>query len=837
MSVNSRFVLLASALLLFVHIAFTQDVSRPANQLAVPAADPVYSLLRIRSSLSDAFTGEYATVNNLVLKKEFGYFTLKTGSVYFIKPIEGKVTGAVFIGSGEFVVTPPVDAERRHLEIFIGSSSVKEQIDSLTMFFTDDTYEAIKSSPNAQMAAGGPQAEKARLAFRDKESTLRNTLRFNITSRILSDIYAPQRRGFFTAFVDGTRLGKIVYAVDPLGHPEVYPEQVELLNYGDTTRGIWTAFHMEDEYKKGTATSWQDRRIYDIRNHSLDVAISGTRLIVKDEVTLEMREENARFLPFNLFRSLRVKSVKDEAGNALAFIQEKKDEDADFGVVLAKAQPVGKPFTLAVEYDGVEALQEAGKGNFILMPQARSTWYPNNPLSDFGDRATFDVAFRWPKKYLLIGVGSRLGDEAAEGEMKASKWSSEGTELAVAGFNYGDFKLKEMKDPATGLSLEVYTNRVLPDEIKDFQVQIEQFEKQGYKVAGTFGSLNTGGMAETVLNEAQNATRIYYAFFGKMPYKRIAMSQQPAGFFGQAWPSLVFMPYMAFFDETHRVQLFGPRGGTDGFWREVAAHEVAHQWWGHHVGWTSYRDQWMSEGFSEFSTSLFIQYVKKDLNKFNAFWDEQRKRMIEATPYTKGKKPYTLGPLTQGYRLSSEKTGPIGQLLMYPKGAYVLHMIRMMMYDHREGTGDKRFQIMMRDFLATHYNKDVSTNDFKLAVEKHMFPAMDLGGDKKMDWFFDQWVYGTEMPSYRLEYSISGAGGKPVLNGRLTQSGVSESFRAPVPLYVDYGKGPVYLGSVRMTGSATVDLPADIPLAQDPKKLFIGGLNDILAEKIDVVKR
>ena len=26
------------------------------------------------------------------------------------------------------------------------------------------------------------------------------------------------------------------------------------------------------------------------------------------------------------------------------------------------------------------------------------------------------------------------------------------------------------------------------------------------------------------------------------------------------------------------------------------------------VGWDSYHDQWMSEGFAEFSTSLYVQY-------------------------------------------------------------------------------------------------------------------------------------------------------------------------------------------------------------------------------------
>lgn len=835
MSSTSHFVPLIGAVLIFVNIVFSQDTAGPASQQAVAPDDPVYRSLRSLSSASDAFTGEYAVVDNLVLKKDFGYFTLKTGAVYFTKPVEGRVTGAVFIGRGEFGVAPPTDAERRHLELFVGTSSVKEQFDTLTMFFTDNTYDVIKGSPNARMATGGPQAEPARSAFRDKESAFRNTLRFNITSRTLSDLYSPQRRGFFTAFVDGTQLGRIIYAVDPLGHPEVYPEQVQLLNYGDSMGGIWTAFHMEEEYSKGTATSWQDRRIYDIKNHLMDVSISGTRISARDEVTLEMRAGNARFLPFDLYGSLRVKSVKDESGKPLVFIQEKRTEDADFGVILQEAPPIGKTLKLTVEYDGVEALQEAGKGNFILIP--RSTWYPNNPLSSFGDRATFDITFRSPRKYTMIGVGSRVGDEVVAGDLKVTRWSSEGIELAVAGFNYGDFSLKELKDPATGLSLEVYTNRILPDEMRDLQLQIERLEKQGYKTATTFGSLNTAGLAETVLNEAQNSTRIYHAFFGKMPYKRMAMTQQPAAFFGQAWPSLVFMPYMAFFDETHRVQLFGARGGTDGFWREVAAHEVAHQWWGHQVGWTSYRDQWMSEGFSEFSTSLFIQYVKRDLNKFNSFWEEQRKRIIEAIPATKGRKPFTIGPLTQGYRLSSERTGPVAQLLIYPKGAYILHMIRMMMYDHRGGTGDRQFQIMMRDFLAANSNRDISTNDFKLAVEKHMPATMDLDGNKKLDWFFNQWVYGTEMPSYRLEYSTSSAGGKPVLNGRLTQSGVSGAFRLPVPLYIDYGKGPVYLGSVRMTGSTSVELPKDIPLAAEPRKVLIGGLNDILAEKIDVVRR
>ena len=165
---------LVAVVLLLTVPTFSQD--KPANQLAAILEDNVYKTLRNLSSAPDAFSGDYATVNNLVLKKDAAIFTLKSGTVYFIKPVEGKVVGAVFMGAGEFSLTPPIEVEKRHLEIFVGTNTIKEPFDTLTMFFTDDTFDAIKGSPNTQMATGGPQADKARSAFRDKEAALRTVL-------------------------------------------------------------------------------------------------------------------------------------------------------------------------------------------------------------------------------------------------------------------------------------------------------------------------------------------------------------------------------------------------------------------------------------------------------------------------------------------------------------------------------------------------------------------------------------------------------------------------------------------------------------------------------------
>ncbi|MGI8788244.1 MAG: M1 family aminopeptidase [Pyrinomonadaceae bacterium] len=835
-----KITLLITLIFSFAVFAFAQNPpekkDKVVGEVTVTATqaniDPNYQQLRKASETPDAFRGAYLTVNNLVLKRDAATFTLQSGEIYFLAPTDGKTTGAVFFGDGEITLTPPVESEKRMLKFFADTSDFKEQFSQLVLFFTDQTFEEIKESPNAKLASNGSQAARARDVFRGKEDLLRDEFRYNMATRILMDKYAAPRPGFFTAFIEGKKYSKLLYQIDPLGIEEVSPEQVALVNYSTESGGIWTAFHLADEYKKGTATSSRDRRLFDIWHHEIDTTVRGTRLIGTDKITMAARVAGQRVLPFNLFPYLRVKRVLNEKGEEMNFIQEDKNKDGGLALILPVAPEAGKAFTLSFEYEGDGALQQEGSGNFILIP--RETWYPNVGGTQFGDRATFDLTFRYPKKYVLVGVGEMVEPEKTDGDLKIAHWSTKDVEMAVAGFNYGGFIKKEVDDPVTGYDLEVYVNKELPSEIREVRQATQEAEAAGNATGTTLGALNTASMANNVLFQAQAATRIYDSYFGKLPHKRVAMTQQPAGFFGQAWATLIFMPYTAFFDDTTRVQLYGIRGGTNGFWKEVAPHEVAHQWWGHAVGWTSYHDQWMSEGFAEFSASLYIQQVEGNLNKFVDFWEEQRRRIIEPSPQTKGKKPYTIGPVTEGYRLNTARTGAVAQNLIYPKGAYILHMLRMMMYDRKEG--DKPFQEMMTDFIKSHYNQDVSTEDFKRAVEKHITPKMDVDKNKRMDWFFNQWVYGTEIPAYKLEYSLNNSGGKTILNAKITQSEVSDNFVMLVPLYADFGKGWVALGSATISGNGTLDL-GNITLPQTPKRVAICALNDVLATKIENVEK
>lgn len=789
--------------------------------------DPVYQQLRQQGKSGQDFSGPYASVSNLTLKREGAAFNLRSGELYFLAPVEGRYTAGVFIGDGEFTLVPPTEAEKNSLKIFTNEPSITEQFTSLTLRFTDKTFDEIKNAAGVKMGVSGPQGSRAADMFRENQTLLRKRLRDNGELQVLSDLYAPERPGFFTAFINGKRFSKLVYFFNPLGIPAVSPEEVLLYSHGEDDLGAWTAFHRLDEYKKGPASSSEDHRLIDLTRHEIDGTIKGTHITATDRLTFRALVPG-RVVLLNLFGSLRVRRVQDEQGKDLSFIQEAKDEDADLGVIMPQPLEAGKSYTLTVQYDGGDALRDSGGGNFILIP--RATWYPNNGGTQFGDRATFDMTFRYPKGYTFVGTGSLTGPITQAGDQSVARWTSGTTELAVSGFNYGRFKKREIADSGSGYNLEFYFNEEVPDELKAAQLAIEQADREGTETFTTLGSISMAKMADALLVDSQNSTRIFNAYFGKIPYSRLAMTQQPAANFGQAWPTLIFMPYTALIDTTQRAQLMGTRGGTNNFWRYVQPHEIAHQWWGHTIGWDSYHDQWMSEGFAEFSASLYVQFVRKDMGKFIEFWENQRRLIVEASPATKDRKPYTVGPVTQGYRLNSNKTGNVARYSIYPKGAYILHMLRMMMYgqeDRQGGTSDSRFQKMMKDFIQTHYNTDVSTEDLKAIVEKHITKDMNLTNNGKMDWFFNEYVYGTEMPSYRFDYQVKGDS----LSGKITQSGVSENFAMLVPLYADFGKGWVRLGSATMIGNQTLDI-SDLKLPMAPKKVAICALNDVLAASI-----
>lgn len=766
---------------------------------------------------------EVVHVNNFTLTREAGVFTFKSGTFHFLEPVNGKITGAVFLGDAGFTLTPPLETERRYLSILTKGEPFEEQFTHAVLRFTDGSEEEIRK---AAVTDNAPESGDAAGLLGDVQQQLKKKLKYNLSARLLADVLSSNPGGMFTAFIRGKKYSdKIVYDVDPHGAINVAPEEVCLLLWDENHAGIWASFHLLREYKSGTANSDEDNRTIAVQHEQLENSIAKNAYLTGTAKTSFVAlKEGVRVVPLELFPTLRVESVTGQNGEPLAFMQEDKDEDADFAVMLPSELKKGESYTITTKYGGKDAILNEGGGNYY--PIAREDWYPGQ---GFGAYATYDLTFHVPKGMTMVATGKLL-KKIDEGNETITQWSSE-IPQTVAGFNFGNFKREEGKPLKQPYLLETFANPNPPDMIKGLQQMdaLPGMNNVGGGATSTLGTMSTLGMMKKAMGEAQLAIEIYTDYFGEAPYKRLAMTQQTAGNFGQSWPGLVYLPITYFFDSTVRHQI-GMQDAV-GYFKVVGPHEIAHQWWGHLVGFNSYRDQWISEGFADMSASMFLQFVygQKGLDEYHKFWEDQRRLLTERNSL--GKRAIDVGPVTLGYRLNTARTGfNITRQLIYPKGAYILQMVRFMMQE-RSATPDAPFKAMMHEFTKTYSNRIASTEDFKAVLEKYMNKDMDMLGDHKMDWFFNEYVYGTEYPSYKFEQSITtDASGAEVLNFKLTQSGVSDNFVMLVPVYLEFNGGRVLrLGSAHMKGTQTVEQHIPLKgLQEKPRRALVAYYDDVL---------
>jgi aminopeptidase N len=140
---------------------------------------------------------------------------------------------------------------------------------------------------------------------------------------------------------------------------------------------------------------------------------------------------------------------------------------------------------------------------------------------------------------------------------------------------------------------------------------------------------------------------------------------------------------------------------------------------------------------------------------------------------------------------------------------------------------DDRFIEMMKDYTQTFNNKAASTEDFKAVVEKHMISGMDLEGNRRMDWFFRQYVYGTGVPEYRLQWQAEDSGnGRWKIRGKVLQSGVPSGWLDALPLYIQVAGKVSRLGLMAIKSP---DTPFEFDLSFKPEKLILNYLEDTLA--------
>lgn len=202
-------------------------------------------------------------------------------------------------------------------------------------------------------------------------------------------------------------------------------------------------------------------------------------------------------------------------------------------------------------------------------------------------------------------------------------------------------------------------------------------------------------------------------------------------------------------------------GSSFGFSTPVVVHELSHQWWGNMITCKTWSDIWLNEGWASYSEALYYLVTKG--------WDSYHDYM-NGMDYSGGGTIY-IYDTTNAWNIFSS--------IVYDKGAWVVHMLRGVL-------GDSLFFAGIDAYYHSEYQyAAATTEDFKNVFEG--------ATGVELDWFFDEWIYGTYRPNYRWSYwqEPSDTGGYDVfIHVEQVQTTDPQVFTMPVDFFFDLSSGP-----------------------------------------------
>jgi Carboxypeptidase regulatory-like domain/Peptidase family M1 domain len=800
----------------------TTTVQVSARRSPLANSDPNYVALR-NSKLTKVYR-----VHNLVLKRDVGVFTFRSGSFSFLPPVLGKVVTGVFVGDGNFQLTPAYPAAVQHLHRLAGMDSVNEDFNAMVLYFGDSTFDEI--TRQSELADEAPDRHEA--AFKPVKdilqhrrepsiarplSPLERLLNYedipNYDAEMLAERSNPAQGASFRAFLHGISHSDLRFLLNPRGAMPMLPapEEVALLYFdpGSNRDGIWYLSHLASELDAGRASSNEDKRLIAPEHYRVEAFIGKANLLnfmpelaATCELLFRSLDDGTRMLKFDMIPDLQVSRVTWN-GKEIPFVQENRQKDGSFYLQMPEPLSKGRTYRIAFEYAGGEILQSQ-----FWIP-TRRVWYPTPAGTP--SRATYDLTFRVQKGATIVAVGNQVR-QWREGTMELTQWICDAP-IPQAVFRYlEDPFRKDDTEESTNTRLSAYIDSkgptfVLPPSISN------------------------------LLKNSGNALRVFNAWFGKPAYDSLHIVV--AGGSVDSVPTMVIAPPVLVQDyvslKSQSVTMQSLQNGirrpgvppiAETFLDEASSALIARQWFGNTVSPASFHDEWLASGFSSFSASIYDLALQKP-DDFSQHWVQARQSIL--SPNWNG---FTVtGPLWMGLLSNTFHAPGVGQVLATSKGGYVLNMLRSMMWDPT--TGDDDFRALLRDYIAEFTNRTVSTEDFQAVVEKHMKPVMDLEHNRRMDWFFREWVYETDIPSYRLEYSLTPASDRRTLLAvHLTQSGVSPHFTMPVPIFAEFAGKKMRVGMVAMSGNFTADFK--VLLSEEPKRVLLNINHDVLTDREEV---
>ena len=778
----------------FVLLCFLASPAFPSTEQSPHELYEAIKALRV----DPANVYRIAPDNHIELRRGDAVISFEEGLLAFFTPLDGQVTGAVFSGRGHVLAAPRDPVEKQQMGRFLGAPVLDQEFISAYLRSTDNTVEELLSqfrSANltAQSnAAIGSQWEKA-VAELNPSYTL----------RILFGRLSPNPKPCFYAGLEGVATGSFDVVLD-LQRDEPFVLGQFHKAGGKTYYDVWTSHRLPDSQPNPVS--------FRALSYSLETALaSNNSLEANAAVHIRAKTGTERILAFQLSRSLVVDSVTGDNGDPLPYfqneglsLQERSARGNDYvDVVLAKPPAQKEEFTLHFHYRG-NVIQDAGNG--VLFVGARESWYPH--LGDSTEFASYDLLLRWPRKLRLVATGSKI-DEREEGDLRFGHWKTE-KPIAVAGFNLGEYASASITSGAH--SIDVYANRELEEDLRR---RIEMQEAENLSLPST--RVGSAAMNHSIVSsppppspadalkqlgkEVDSAIRYFETLNGPFPFRNLSVSQIP-GTFGQGWPGLLYVSTYSFLRPEAQQRAGLSAASQEHFTELVPQHEVAHQWWGNVVAWSSYRDQWIDEAIANYLAVLFADSKKNPDRTLHVWLTRYRQQLVEKIPG--GTEPAgDLGALTLGVRLDSSKSPSGYEETVYSKGTWIIHMLREMLRQPGAKNPDERFIGLLHTLVTKYAYRALSTDDLRHEVEAVMTPSMDLEGGHSLEWFFEEWVRGSGVPHYRVEFATHHTEKGTQIRGKIFQTGVPNSFIARVPLYATGEGRSSLLGTVVAAGPET----------------------------------
>jgi hypothetical protein len=623
-------------------------------------------------------------------------------------------TAIVLLGRGRMRFTPPDPAERTQIHIFSGGDALEQDIDMAFVRFSPYEFASLFNAASLRPRPVVPSDLRnatsifddliGRSLQVDLEDLSRD--RWSLTPSP-GDVVAELRTrkyGLLTYARSGSEAEDItVFDRKRRRNISVYTSAAKLAQRG--------RFYSEDE-----------RLDYDVLSYDLDLQMNPERAWIEGSAAIRMRirADATSSITLKLADTVTVRGVySPEFGRLLHLrvvgqnsvivnLPAVLDRGTELVLNVVYAGPVA-PQTFDREALQIGEPQIAQESPDIpLQPRFlysnRSYWYPQSTVTDY---ATATIRLSIPADFDAVATGELAPSPAVPAESAQRRRKT---------------YLFEARKPVRYLAaiLSRFT-RLDSSKITTAHAEIS---------LQILATPRAGVRGRDMSERAASVFAFYTELVGDAPYPSftlaVAESDRPGGH---------SPPYFAVLNQVVPGTRFVWRNDPVSFDNYPAfflAHEVAHQWWGHAVGWKNYHEQWISEGFAQYFAALYAERDRSDDVLPNLLRQMRHTAIEEAEN----------GPIYLGYRLGHiQGDDRIFRALVYNKSAMVLHMLRRLV-------GDDAFFAGIRAFYAEWKFRKAGTDDFQRAMEK--------AAGRDLQRFFAAWIFGSQIPHVKFSYHVAG---------------------------------------------------------------------------------